>query len=48
MERNNRTREVCYARETSEGQVTIPADLRLKWGITPEVEVEFEDGARGR
>lgn len=32
---------------TSKGQVTIPIEKRRKYGITPDVEIEFEDTDRG-
>jgi len=36
-------------RITSEGQVTIPADIREKAGLTPDTEVTFEvDGTAVR
>jgi AbrB family looped-hinge helix DNA binding protein len=33
-------------RVTTKGQVTIPQNIREKWGITPSTEVDFieEDG----
>jgi bifunctional DNA-binding transcriptional regulator/antitoxin component of YhaV-PrlF toxin-antitoxin module len=32
---------------TSKGQVTIPIALLRKYGITPDVEQEFEETDRG-
>lgn len=34
-------------RVTSKGQVTIPIEMRRKYGIKPDMEVEFVDGERG-
>jgi AbrB family looped-hinge helix DNA binding protein len=34
-------------RVTSKGQVTIPIDIRNKYGITPGAEVEFVEGDEG-
>ena len=34
-------------RITSEGQVTIPIEIRHKYGITPEMEVEFVETDAG-
>ena len=34
-------------RVASKGQVTIPVRLRRKYGITPDVDIEFEETDRG-
>lgn len=34
-------------RVTSKGQVTIPIEMRERYGILPESEVEFVDSERG-
>lgn len=32
---------------TRKGQITVPVELRRKYGITPDVDVTFEETERG-